>query len=819
MLLARYLLHLIKVLFMFLSSLLLPYFLTESYLFITCYFSVRFFLIFSFFPRLGPLKTADFLIIPAFSIMVKVTGKNKKGKKLSKTLKCAVTVKTPSITLNKKEATLIVGGTEKLTATAKPASSQSSVTYASDKTDIATVAADGTVTAVAAGDATITATAKCGSTTKTATAKITVKKIALQSVKQTKLKTIEAVVSGKTDDLKKEDFKLQNKTTGTQVTVDSILVDKVDPTKVTITTFADMKNSNDIDVTLDGITKSFKATDAKVAAVSIDPVSIPFATQTKIYAVSKDANGVELDKKLKSELPAGFTLDVKAAKSSGYFGNDMLYLAAKGDTATAKVEYATGKIDPATGKAEVLTSGDVTITAVDPEALVLGKVSIRYGLAGDLSLGKKYDDLKDGTVIAKNDTVYAAVKILNSKNEELSDYTGYYLESSDNKVLIIDNKDLTGSTATVTLKAVNTGTVTILVKDKAGNTAGTFQINVMEERRVNGLSVNHGSFTVAANAYGERTVRFSAVDQYNHNYPIAANTLSVECTRRTTSDTTVATANASFTNNAGKGVNVYDFDPTNGLTAGTYTYTATLTGQHNLKFKTDVNVTVKNITGAATYKLALIDADGFETNVLDTSVTKENVNDVLANGITGTIKVLKIQNGVVSNTEIFTLNTAASASADEITLTGPAGAITGGAINTSTGVFTAVNSGTTASKVPTGDYTAVYKDGSTVKGVTKLTFTVKDSQEKPGYKRVKDTIDLNTVSNATDAANAVNAAFEFYDYDGSKRPASAVTVVDYKSVVGGVYISKVKVDVTVTDGTNTMTVPVTFDFNEYIAQK
>ena len=750
---------------------------------------------------------------------VKVTGKNKKGKKLSKTLKCAVTVKNPSISLDKKEATLVVGGTEKLTATAKPASVQSSVTYVSDKTDIATVAADGTVTAVAAGDATITATAKCGSTTKTATAKITVKKVALQSVKQTKLKTIEAVVAGKTDDLKKGDFKLQNKTTGVELTVDSILVDKVDPTKVTITTFAEMKNSNDIDVTLDGITKSFKATDAKVAAVSVDPVSIPFATQTKIYAVSKDANGVELDKKLKSELPAGFTLDVKAAKSSGYFGNDMLYLAAKGDTATAKVEYATGKIDPATGKAEVLTSGDVTITAVDPEALVLGKVSIRYGLDKDLSIGKKYDDLKDDTVIAKNDTIYAAVKILDSKNEELSDYTGYYLESSDNKVLIIDNKDLTGSTATVTLKAVNTGTVTILVKDKAGNTAGTFQVNVMEERRVNGLSVNHGSFTVAANAEGKRTVRFSAVDQYNHNYPIAANTLSVECTRRTTSDTTVATANASFVNNAVKGVNVYDFNPTNGLTAGTYIYTATLTGQHNLKFKTDVNVTVKNVTGASTYKLALIDADGFETNVLDTSVTKENVKDVSTNGITGTIKVLKIQNGVVSGTETFTLNTAASANVNEVTLTGPTGAITGGAINASTGVFTAVANGATATKVPTGDYTAVYKDGSTIKGVTKLTFTVKDSQEKPGYKRVKDTIDLNTVNDATDATDAVNAAFEFYNYDGSKLPTSAVTVVDYKSVVGGVYISKVEVNVTVTDGINTMTVPVRFDFNEYIAQK
>ena len=771
---------------------------------------------------------------------VKVTGKNKKGKKLSKTLKCAVTVKNPSISLDKKEATLVVGGTEKLTATAKPASVQSSVTYVSDKTDIATVAADGTVTAVAAGDATITATAKCGSTTKTATAKITVKKVALQSVKQTKLKTIEAVVAGKTDDLKKGDFKLQNKTTGVELTVDSILVDKVDPTKVTITTFAEMKNSNDIDVTLDGITKSLKATDAKVAAVSVDPVSIPFATQTKIYAVSKDANGVELDKKLKSELPAGFTLDVKAAKSSGYFGNDMLYLAAKGDTATAKVEYATGKIDPATGKAEVLTSGDVTITAVDPEALVLGKVSIRYGKDID-NKGKKYDELKDDTIIAKNDEMYAAVKILDSKNEELSDYTGYYLESSDNKVLIIDNKDLTGSTATVKLVGVNTGTVTILVKDKAGNTVGNFQITVMEERKVNGLTANHSSFRVANNnKEAARTVKFTAVDQYGTKMDIDGvnNKLSIDYARRTTDDSRISVAETAITAATDK----MTFAPsTAGLAAGTYTYKATLTGQHNLKFTANVTVTVVDATKAAkavpNYRLALIGSDGFETSVLDTSVTEENVDDVIAAGIKGDIKLLKVQDNVVTNVETITLNTTGTAGTGDITLTAPnGGIITGGAITISggdTGEFEAIGShsaGSLISKVDSGDYKVEYKGQIAHNGknydVQKLTFTVKDSQPAPGYKRLKDSVTGDTTtSSAVNALLAVNEAFEFYDYDGSKIPAASVN--DVKSVAGGIYVRKVGAVVTVAkkdvDGNaipgSSLQVPVTFDFNEYIAMK
>ena len=78
------------------------------------------------------------------------------------------------ITLNKAEASISVGNSEKLTATVAPENAANkALTWASSDEDVATVAPDGTVTAVKAGAATITATAADGSG-KSATCTVTV---------------------------------------------------------------------------------------------------------------------------------------------------------------------------------------------------------------------------------------------------------------------------------------------------------------------------------------------------------------------------------------------------------------------------------------------------------------------------------------------------------------------------------------------------------------------------------------------------------------------------------------------------------------------
>ena len=78
------------------------------------------------------------------------------------------------ITLNKAEASISVGNSEKLTATVAPENAANkALKWASSDEDVATVAPDGTVTAVKAGAATITATAADGSG-KSAVCKVTV---------------------------------------------------------------------------------------------------------------------------------------------------------------------------------------------------------------------------------------------------------------------------------------------------------------------------------------------------------------------------------------------------------------------------------------------------------------------------------------------------------------------------------------------------------------------------------------------------------------------------------------------------------------------
>ena len=109
---------------------------------------------------------------------VKVTAKvqTKKGKKVvtkkvNKTLKATITVKTPSVKLAGADV-LAVGNTTALTAKTAPKTAK--VTYKTSNKDIATVDSKGVVTGVADGNVTITASIKTGTKTTKATKKITV---------------------------------------------------------------------------------------------------------------------------------------------------------------------------------------------------------------------------------------------------------------------------------------------------------------------------------------------------------------------------------------------------------------------------------------------------------------------------------------------------------------------------------------------------------------------------------------------------------------------------------------------------------------------
>ena len=109
------------------------------------------------------------------------------------------TVKVTKVALNKKTASLVKGKTLALKATVSPSNATNkSVTWKSSNTKIATVSSKGVVKGVKAGTATITVTTKDGN--KTATCKVTVKPVAVKSVKLNK-KTA-SIKKGKTITLK-----------------------------------------------------------------------------------------------------------------------------------------------------------------------------------------------------------------------------------------------------------------------------------------------------------------------------------------------------------------------------------------------------------------------------------------------------------------------------------------------------------------------------------------------------------------------------------------------------------------------------------------
>jgi uncharacterized protein YjdB len=84
-----------------------------------------------------------------------------------------VAIPVTDVTLDRDNATVSIGGTERLIATVLPdTATNQSVSWSSDDTDIATVADDGTVTGIAAGTATVTVTSADGGFTATCTVKV-----------------------------------------------------------------------------------------------------------------------------------------------------------------------------------------------------------------------------------------------------------------------------------------------------------------------------------------------------------------------------------------------------------------------------------------------------------------------------------------------------------------------------------------------------------------------------------------------------------------------------------------------------------------------
>ena len=439
--------------------------------------------------------------------IVKVTGK-KSGKAVKKTLKATITVKNPSLTL-KAASAVAVGAKETVKATVKPASTK--VTFSSSDDAIATVdATTGEVTGVKAGEVTITA--KAGKTTKTV--KMAVKNFILQSVKQTKANTLETSILGTTKDIKTTDVKITNTANQNVIAVKSVTPDKADATKVTLETFADMKDGAKYTVELDGVAKEFTATDGVVADVNVTPVTIPANTKgTEIKGQTIDKNGIVLDEFKASEASTK-SAELTLSTTQGYVDGDKLVLPTVGNKGTAEVKYHTYKFD-ANGTEIGAYTKKVDITAVAEDVVTTNGFNMTFA---DTAKAPNWDKDKTTNQLAIGSSKSAYFKFVGSDNKEITTYADYSVVSSDDSILLLPKTQLSNSSTPVSATGIKEGNVFVNVLDKDGKVIKSLPVVVTAAGKLTNATLGNTSLTISKTATGvDNSVSVKAVDQYNND--------------------------------------------------------------------------------------------------------------------------------------------------------------------------------------------------------------------------------------------------------------------------------------------------------------
>ena len=724
---------------------------------------------------------------------VKVTAK-KAGKKVTKKLTAKITVKNPALTL-KAASEVAVGATQQITATVKPANTK--VTYTSDNTEVATVDANGVVTGVKSGEATITANA--GKTTKTV--KMTVKNVILQSVKQTKYNAIEAVITGKTSDIKAQDIVITNKTTNAVVAVKSVSVDEKDASKVTLETYSSVTDGKDYSVTLDGVAKDFTATDATIADVNVSATQITAnTTGTAVLAQLLDKNQVVVEEyKINDTLPG--KVDYSITSATGYVSDDKIVLPEVGNTATAKITYHTFKYD-ATGKETDVIEKSFTITAVADATTVS---NFNYTITGDNFINWKGTVTKN-TSLATNDTKNAYFYFLDSNKADVT--ANYSVESSDNSVLLLAETPLatSGSAQAVVVTGVNAGNAYINVK-KDGKVVTSLPVTVKAARKLSdvkfGKTTLYSSIASSVSTKDETTVK--GYDQYGEEYGISSVT------------GTILNAHAAETNAVkGSTINL-------NLSNGVISPAATSLAKGDYLIKVDA-VDSSNNTVSRTITLKAVDTAAITASVYELSLSSAAEDLAVASSTTTgkadkTITIQVVEKKGNAPVAVETTST--------ITVTKPDGSTlaTGTSYTNTAGVATLklveeTSGNVTKNFTDLGVYKvhAEYTDSASTPVTHKFdrTFTLTDTQTNAviDVKKTSNTgVSATGTANATtDAKNVLEAAgvAKFY-YDGQEVTVTSgsVTVPTGAAKENGkaLYIGKVMVKVT-TAGGLTLSVPV-----------
>ena len=712
-------------------------------------------------------------------VTVKVTYKTstKKSAK-TKTKKLTYTLKVAKVGVALSgDSVVAIGNTTKLTNTKKN-SSRAKITYTSSDDSIATVAADGTVTGVKAGKATITAKITVGKDSATTTKDVEVKNYVLSTVAQNKLTELTATVTGNTKNLKPTDFVVKNETTNVVYPVSKVSVDSKDASKVTLTLFSELKDAATYDVTLDGITKTFVASDGKVASIALDKATIPYATETEIKLVSKDANGVVVKELKYGDPDASYDFTINT-NGNGYTNGSKLYLNKVGDTATAEITYKTGKYDQ-NGKPEGnIGPNKVTITASAQSEI--NNFAVRID-----DSAKKFDKAKNTNKIAVNETKFAIFKIQNADNQEISDYSKYTFESSDKSVLMLaDNKVRTNNSIGIT--ALKNGTAYILVK-KDDKVVGSVAIDIVAERAVATLDVDKTNVTLSKDLSNDtKKVNVTLKDQYGDKWGGDYN-LNVECLSTDAKDLTVNTVNANasnkyftFTAKTGKDVT---FNAT--AEKGNYIYKISYKKDNKEVAARTVSVSVKKAADNAVVSAYRLDIDNKNVDMKVDNDNKDKTINIQMIGVADGVDKKVVDDATFTvkkadGTKIFVGNKTAETT-------------THAAISASTGTLVVkpvVISGSALAvkQLDAGEYTVIAEKNITENGTTKTvtistTFTITDTQAKAEVEVKNNTVAAGTVGDMLEKALIVT-------FDGKTYTSiSDITDKDGSLTIGEVKVKK-----------------------------
>lgn len=576
--------------------------------------------------------------------------------------------------------------------------------------------------------------------------------------------------------------------------------------------FADLSDGADYDVTLDGVTKSFKASDGKISSITVDPVTIPYATEKEIKLVSKDVNGVIVKEIPYGKTETGYTFTINT-NGNGYTSGCNLYLNKAGDTATAEIAYKSGKYDKDGKPVDDIAAQKVTITAVDQSAV--SEFAVRIDKAG-----KSFDKAKDTNKIAVKDITRttAYFKIKDADGNEVSDavYNKYTVESSDKSVLMLNDNTITvdsNKTRSVVLKGVKAGTAYLLFKDRDGKIVGSVAIDVVAERAVSTMTLDKNYLSISNATNSTRTVKATLKDQYGDDWTLAGNlnTRYKSSTNGETLTSVRASGNTVTVNVSSSKIGVYYYDVeyvkdgkvvvAQTLTISVVEPTTTSVDSYRVSFDNEtVDTTVKEgnlaVAGnSVSVKVSLIGVAGGvdKTTVADDQVvyTVKDASGSVKFGYTGNKTVLTGSETDVVTGAAFTLNTSSN--------TGTVADVTGSDLTIKIANDTATP-GYMQKALGAGTYTVIARYAGKV---YTSNFVINDSQGKASVTFTPEYTSSNELQfgSATAVKAALATAIKEVDYNGYKLYGASNLATNIVKVEGTINSKPGKVNVDITNET------------------